>query len=121
MTMRGSEAAEARIQRARRGSAAASTSGEVERAVAVAIDRAMGSLFRDMPILKEKLEVLNGDRPRAAGQAAVRRRQIDAIVRELGEPTSALAAGTSPTSEEYNALVRDIHTIFAVLSALRSS
>lgn len=85
----------------------------------MALDRAMGSLFRDMPILKEKLEVLNGDRPRAAGQAAVRRQQMDSALRELGEPSSAPAAGPSPTTEEYNQLVQDIHAIFSALSALR--
>lgn len=72
-----------------------------------------------MPILQEKVEVLNGDRRNASGQAAVRQLRIDEALKGLGDPTSALAAGSAPTQAEHDALVRDIHTIFDALKALR--
>lgn len=70
--------------------------------------------MRDFPRLREKLEVLNGDRGNALQRAAVRRGNLAELSRL--EPKSARTAGTTPTAEEIDLVVDDIA---AIMSALR--
>lgn len=117
--MRGKEASEARIQQARRGTAAGAMNNEVDRAVTTALDRALAPILRDLPIMREKLEVLNGDRRKALSQAAIRRGQVEEL-NNLSDPVSTKAAGATPTAAEFDALVEDVHRVMATLKALRN-
>lgn len=75
----------------------------------------MDAQLRDFPRLREKLEVLNGDRGSSAlARAAVRRGNLSELSRL--EPKSKRTAGTAPTSEEIDLVVDDIA---AIMSALR--
>lgn len=92
---------------------------EVNQAVATALDRALAPVLKDLPIMREKLEVLNGDRRKALSRAAVRREQMNEL-NNLSEPASAKADGATPTAAEFDALVEDVHRIMAALRALRN-
>lgn len=71
-------------------------------------------------ILKQKVEILNGDRGDKT-EAAARLKHLRAMIEMLPtEPTAKPAAGATPTSAEYNALLKDIQQLYAAFSKLRA-
>jgi len=68
--------------------------------------------------LREKTEVLFGGRGSDPRKAAVRLSDLDAILQLPSRLKSSKAAGTTPTKDEFDALVDDVHTIFRRLAAL---
>lgn len=68
--------------------------------------------------LKEKIEVLDGSRGRDRNAAAIRVRDMQAIINYAPKLKSAKAAGATPTKAEYDALVSDLATIHKALMAL---
>lgn len=78
----------------------------------------MDAQLRDFPRLREKLEVLNGDRGNALARAAVRRGNLSELARL--EPKSARTVGTTPTSEELDLVVDDIAAIMQALRVVAS-
>lgn len=67
--------------------------------------------------LKEKVEVLNGDRPRAHDQVAVRRGDV-AVLAPLSGSQQSTEAAAAPTQAEFNALVADVRALFNALELL---
>lgn len=62
----------------------------------------------------ERLELLDGARPGAGDQAAVRMRDLLPLL-QLTQLQSKAAAGAAPTKAEHDALVKDLHQIEARL------
>lgn len=77
----------------------------------------------DSEILREKLEILAGDRQKNRHLAALRVTDLDGLLQLPAKLQSAKAAGPSPTKEEFDALVSDVHALhrrlFAVMEALQ--
>jgi len=68
--------------------------------------------------LREKLEILNGTRGRGtAKQAAVRRVELEPLLRLAGQLKSSLI-DTAPTKEDYNKLRADVKAIHDMLIEL---
>ena len=89
--MRGGESIEAQIQKARRGSVAGANDAQLQRTVGQYIERNLGQTLRDFALLKEKVEILTGERGRAE-DAAVRRGNLkllgqSAMGKKLGVKT----------------------------------
>tara|TARA_Y100000296_G_C4937876_1_gene139921 strand:+ start:160 stop:423 length:264 start_codon:yes stop_codon:yes gene_type:complete len=82
-------------------------------------DAQLDALVRDFSWVKEKVETMNAERPRALGQAAVRRQDIGELA--LLAPKSESAAGSTPTQAEYDALVADVHRIMNALRTIGSA
>lgn len=74
--------------------------------------------LRDLSLLREKVEILNGDRPRAFEQASVRRANLSDLARL--EPKSARVASTTPTKVEVDLMVDDIAAIMRALRVVAS-
>lgn len=70
---------------------------------------------RDFARLKEKLEVLTGERGGAERQA-LRRAELARLL-ELPDVTSATVSA-SPSAAEHNALVADVHALSRALRAI---
>lgn len=66
---------------------------------------------------RERLEVLEGNRPRAKRRAAVRIEDIAPLL-ELAPLTAMKAAGSTPTQAEHDALVVDLQRVHARLAAI---
>lgn len=112
--MRGGESIEAQIQKARRGSVAGANDAQLQRTVGQYIERNLGQTLRDFALLKEKVEILTGERGRAE-DAAVRRGNL----KLLGQSAmKSEKVATAPTAEQFNALVDDVHSIDQQLSAI---
>ena len=62
----------------------------------------------------ERLELLDGARPGAGDQAAVRVRDLLPLL-QIKQLQSRPAAGATPTKAEYDALVKDVHQVEARL------
>ena len=71
--------------------------------------------------LKEKLELLDGSRGRDRNAAAIRIRDMEAILNYAQKLKSAKAAGATPTKAEFDALVSDVTTIHKALLALSAA
>lgn len=70
-------------------------------------------------ILKQKIEILNGDRGDKT-EAAARMKHIRALIELLPvDPSSKPAAGAAPTAAEFNALVKDVQQLFTAFNKLR--
>lgn len=71
------------------------------------------------PIAKEKLELLDGSRTRAAlGKAAVRIEDFAELFALPVELTSARTSEEQPTQIEFNKLVDDVEMLFQRMKAL---
>lgn len=113
--MRGSEKVEAQIQKARRGSVAAGSDVQLQRAIGQFIDRNLSQTLRDFGIVKEKVEILTGERGKIE-DAAIRRGSMKALSQM---PAMKAAKVTSaPTAEQYNALLSDVQSIHQSLSVI---
>lgn len=69
-------------------------------------------------LIKLKVEVLNGDRGRP-GDAAVRRKHLDAMLKNIPPNMGAKPASDPPTREEYNALREDVRRLYAAINSMR--
>lgn len=73
-------------------------------------------------IMQERLAVLDGSaQSNSYPRAAVRVRDLQALLLFSPAQQSQHAAGEVVTPEEFNALVDDVSTIFAALSALSTA
>ncbi|GLQ09255.1 hypothetical protein GCM10007913_11870 [Devosia yakushimensis] len=74
--------------------------------------------------LVEKIETLDGARPRAKRKAAVRIEDIAALLAVEPQMQAKAAAGATPTKQEYDALLADTaklqQRLLAVAEALRA-
>lgn len=110
--MRGEESSVQRGAQAGRGALVAGNA-EAGRIVEQYIRNAIG----DPRQLREKIEALNGER---GASAAAKKSMLAAITESLpAEPKSRLAAADPPTKTEHDALVEDVHAIFAAINAMR--
>lgn len=83
-----------------------------------AIERYMRDLFGDPRQLREKIESLTGGR---GGDPAVRAKVLQAMFASMpADPLSREATTLAPTKAEHDALVADVHSIFAAVNAMRS-
>lgn len=113
--MRGGESIEAQLQKARRGSVAAGSDAQVQRAVGQYIERNLGQTLREFSIIKEKVEILNGERGRAE-DSALRRGNLKGLSQF---PKMASSKVTSaPTAEQFNALLSDVQAIHQRLALI---
>jgi len=69
-------------------------------------------------LLRERIEALLGERPRAMEQSAVRIADLRPILSLKPDLRSAPAAGAAPTKAEFDALVRDLHDTRQLLRAV---
>lgn len=76
-------------------------------------------VLRDLPRLREKLETLTAERPRALAQAAVRRGDLAELARLT--PASRPAGAANPSADEFDALVRDVHRLMEALRTIGSA
>lgn len=109
------EAVRSQVTQARRGSAAATGNKELQQEIAQYLQQSMGRMREDFAIVKEKAEVLYGERGDKSN-AAVRRSDLKPL-RQISLPTSERASA-APTQSEFNALVDDVHEINQQLRAL---
>lgn len=117
--MRGDESIEARIAKARRGSSAQAPDTQLQRIVGQHVDRVLAPLLRDFRTLKEKVEVLAGERGRRE-EYAVRRGDL-ARLGDMEKLASKPLAAAVPTQAEIDAIVRDVHRMHQRLSAIGDS
>lgn len=68
--------------------------------------------------VKEKVEVLNGERGNKA-DAAARLRHLQALVTAVPASPSARAVTAAPTADDYNALLDDVRKIYDAMNAIR--
>jgi nucleotidyltransferase/DNA polymerase involved in DNA repair len=71
----------------------------------------------DAKLLREKLEALNGDRPRQPGRAALRLEDLSGLMELPTRLQAEKAAGSVPTKAEFDRLVDDINTLHRRLVA----
>lgn len=72
-------------------------------------------------ILRQKVEILNGERGKRDEQA-VRLKYLRALADMIpAQPESKPAAGATPTKAEFDALVKDVQTIYAAFARLRAT
>lgn len=110
--MRGEESSVQRGAQAGRG-ATVPGNAEVGRIVEQYIRNAIG----DPRQLREKIEALSGERGTGA---AAKKSMLSAVTESLpAEPKSRQAAAEPPTKAEHDALVEDVHAIFAAINAMR--
>lgn len=109
------EAIEATIAKARRGSAGAVTDIHLQRAIGQYLDRALGQTIKDFALIKEKVEVLNGERGNQQDYA-VRRSDIVGVVNP--PPLQADYVETTVTVDDFNKLVEDVRTVYLTLAAI---
>lgn len=69
-------------------------------------------------LLKQKVEVLNGDRGNRE-DAAARIKHLRALIQQVPSAPSSRTVTTAPTMDEHNALVADVEKLFAALNAMR--
>lgn len=85
-------------------------------------DPRLQQLFKDLSIMREKLEVLNADRGDRE-QAAVRRGDLQELSSLETLRGSATAAGSTPTAAEFDALVKEVRllreTLLVIAEAVR--
>lgn len=74
-------------------------------------------------ILREKLEILAGERPKNQRRSALRVSDLDGLLSLPAKLQSKKAAGATPTKAEFDALVADVHTLhrrlMSVMTALQ--
>lgn len=109
------EAIEATIAKARRGSATAVTDIQLQRAIGQYFDRALGQTLKDFALIKEKVEVLNGERGNQK-DFAVRRSDIVGVIDP--PPLQADYVVDEVTVDDYNKLVEDVRVIYLTLAAI---
>lgn len=66
----------------------------------------------------QDLAVLNGERGNP-GEHAVRMRILTALASGAPVDMSAKVIAAAPTAADYNALVNDIHALYAAINAMR--
>lgn len=116
---RGEESQIARMQRGRATSPMGVSDAAIEQAVARYLDRYIKQILGDYSQLQEKVAVLNGERG-SSGNYAARLSMLQQIVEVVpAEPASRAAAGATPTKEEFDALIADVHALFAGIAGLR--
>lgn len=111
--MRGEESSKARSQRV----ANPLTDPVIDAHVSRQIERQMRQTLGDPARLREKVEVLVGERGK--GKAATvdqLRALLDAVP---AQPTSREVAA-APTRAQHNALVHDVATLYAAINAMRA-
>ncbi|MFN4167643.1 MAG: hypothetical protein ACK4HD_05010 [Pannonibacter phragmitetus] len=69
-------------------------------------------------LLRERIETLLGERPRAMEQSAVRIADLRPILSLKPDLRSGPASGAAPTKSEFDALVRDLHDTHQLLRAV---
>ncbi|PTM61909.1 hypothetical protein [Phreatobacter oligotrophus] len=69
-------------------------------------------------LMQERLATLDGRRPRAIAEAAVRLQDLDGLMRMSTRLQSVAAAGSTPTKAEFDALQKDVAEIQRRLVAL---
>lgn len=112
---RGEEAQIAVASRGRTSNPMQITDAVLERAVAGYVDRYFKQMLGDFTQLREKIEILNGDR---GANAAMRVPPIVQLVSQIpAQPTCRQSV--APTADDYNALVKDVHALYAGMAALR--
>lgn len=75
---------------------------------------------REFQQVKEKVEILTGERGNA-NDGAARIKHLQALLSGLPmNPQAAAAAGDAPTSEEYAALRDDVARIYSAFNAMRA-
>jgi hypothetical protein len=80
------------------------------------VERYIRETLGDPKRLREKLEQLTGERGK---DGAAKKAQLEALTTLPAEPKSREAAGAAPTKDEHDALVADVHAIFAAVNAMR--
>jgi hypothetical protein len=78
-------------------------------------DRQTANILRDFQQIKERVETLAGIRG-VSGDTAVRRKDLNGL-KDFGELVSRKVSA-SPTMDEFNALVTDVHAIRRQLDAI---
>lgn len=112
---RGEEAQIAVATRGRQTNPMQMTDAALEKAVAGYIDRYFKHMMGDFKDIREKLATLNGD---VGSDAAMRRPPIEQMVSQIpAQPKCRESA--APTADDYNALVKDVHALYAGMAALR--
>lgn len=112
--MRGDEANKARAQRARGANPMAEPALDAQ--VSRQIDRQLKQVFGDPARLREKVEVLTGERGK--GKAATVE-QLRALLSGVPAMPTSREVAAAPTREEHNALVQDMAKLYAAINALR--
>lgn len=70
-------------------------------------------------IIRQKIEVLNGDRG-DPNEAAARVKHIRALLSTIPAEPKAVTVSAAPTAAEHNALLEDIRMLYAGINALRT-
>lgn len=112
--MRGDESSKARAHRARGSSSAAEL--VLDEQVSRQVDRQLRQVFGDPARLREKVEVLTGERGK--GKAATIE-QLRAMLASVPAMPTSREVAAAPTREEHNALVQDVAKLYAAINALR--
>lgn len=115
---RGDEKTIAQLERGRKTNPISASDQQIERAVAAYMDRFFKQNLSDLSRLREVVETLNGDRGGVESSAA-RIGLISQLLSVIPAQPSSRKASVEPTLDEYNALVDDIHRIYAGMAALR--
>lgn len=113
---RGGESIEARIAQAQRGRASYPNEPAIQTIVAQYIERQMAPLQREFANLREKLQVLLGERGKSKDGVAVRHGDLAAL-RGIPKLESRPLTGP-PTADDYNALQRDVERIIQRLDRI---
>ena len=111
--MRGDESSKARSQRV----ANPLTDPMIDAHVSRQIERQMRQVLGDPARLREKVEVLTGERGK--GKAATVE-QIRALLDGVPSMPASREVAAAPTPEEHNALVQDVAKLYAAMNALRA-
>jgi hypothetical protein len=81
------------------------------------MDRRLQQIANHFEVLREKVEVLNGDR---GGNPAIRRNQLTGL-NQVSRAQQSKPITSAPTAADYNALVQDISRIFEALEQVNNS
>lgn len=73
------------------------------------------------PLMREKLEVLDGSRTKDRRRAAVRVEDMQALLQISSRLKSAKAGGSTPSAAEFDALVEDVHALHARLAEIAAA
>ncbi len=78
----------------------------------------------DPAVAAERLETLDGRRPRAIREAAVRLQDLDGLMQTASRLQSTVSSGSTPTKAEFDALQKDVaelhRRILAVVEAIQA-
>lgn len=119
---RGDEKARARAAQDRRtgGGSDANDNGGGNGDVARYLERTINPLRDQVQRIGEDVAVLNGNRPKNLGSAALRRNDLSLLSQIPAKPRSEKTASgaTEVTPDEFNALVDDVRAIYQRLVAI---